>query len=181
VPLRIGPHGRPELAVAGPHFNLSHSDGLVVCVVSAQSPCGVDVQRQPVPDLADSAGHLYLSAAELDELATLPDRLRELRALQLWTLKEAYLKARGTGFSRSARTVGFSAQASGAILVRDEGQPAGGARWYAHLFQLEQHLLAVALVVSGPGPQLSDGEHYLGSGVLRPWTRPLDTVQVRYP
>src|SRR5947208_3575530 len=45
-----GPHGRPEIAaprLVGPlRFNLSHTDGLVGCVVTLAADCGLDLERR---------------------------------------------------------------------------------------------------------------------------------------
>ncbi|MDR3439528.1 4'-phosphopantetheinyl transferase superfamily protein [Telmatospirillum sp.] len=81
-----------------PHFSLSNADGLVACAVSDDS-VGVDVEKTSrgaeVLDLASSV----FSPAEQGDLMALAEDLRPLRAIQLWTLKEAYLKALGTGLS----------------------------------------------------------------------------------
>ena len=104
-------HGRPELCVeqrrperlasaAGGtrsiSFNLSHTPGCVACLVSAVSMSGVDVQvTSAVADPLRVAG-TYLSAAEQRHLQGLPEDRRRHRFFELWTLGEAYLKARGT-------------------------------------------------------------------------------------
>lgn len=53
-----GREGKPIVAdPGGPHFNLSHCDGLVACAVSRQVAVGVDVERtsRSVPlDIAES-------------------------------------------------------------------------------------------------------------------------------
>src|SRR5678816_4274419 len=95
---REGPHGRPEIAepVSALHFNLSHSAGVVVCALSRDRAVGVDVEdltrRAPDPAIVTR----YCSPAEAEDVCAQADGWRD-RFLTYWTLKEAYLKARGLG------------------------------------------------------------------------------------
>lgn len=96
------PHGRPAVAMAGPplHFSLSHSGGLVLIGVAAV-PVGVDVQRLPREETVEVAS----AALHAGERAELGRRVRGADRTghfgRLWTRKEAYLKAIGTGLHRS--------------------------------------------------------------------------------
>ncbi len=98
------PHGRPEIADQPPHrplrFNISHTAGLVACVVTLGAACGVDVER--VHRRADPLrlGRRVCSPAEYARLVPLDDL--DARAdlfFRYWTLKEAYVKARGYGMT----------------------------------------------------------------------------------
>lgn len=102
--------GRPELSTAGPapiRFNLSHTEGLVACVVTASAPCGVDVEGFARIDYRRLAASV-LNGAERNALMALGDAQRRDRLLEIWTLKEAYLKARGLGLSQPLRELAFS-------------------------------------------------------------------------
>ena len=98
---RQGEHGKPELA--GPagapplSFNVSHTEGLVACLVARERAVGVDVEflgrRSDIALLARRC----LSVAERESLWALPEPAQRQRFLIHWTLKEAYLKARGIG------------------------------------------------------------------------------------
>lgn len=108
VPLVLGPHGRPELAEGllplPPSFNVSHTREVLGMALS-HSTVGLDVEafrRDPDPM---TVGPQVFSPAELGHLASLPDPEQREQFRRLWTLKEAYLKARGTGFSLPAREV----------------------------------------------------------------------------
>jgi 4'-phosphopantetheinyl transferase len=97
------PHGRPELTrprlSPSLGFNLSHTRGLAMIGVAWGREIGVDVE-----DTTRSGETLELASGvfapqELRQLHELdPDRRRR-RFFELWTLKEAYLKARGQGLS----------------------------------------------------------------------------------
>ena len=92
--------------VAGPatdapiFFSLSHTEGCVACAISPHERIGVDVE-------ATDANCSHLGIAELNFSSTENKVLRALSPLEqadrffdYWTLKEAYLKAHGTGFHR---------------------------------------------------------------------------------
>jgi 4'-phosphopantetheinyl transferase len=96
------PYGRPEIArpTAQPvlRFNVSHTDGLIVCLLAADREIGVDVEDTTranigLVEIADR----YFSPAEVAALGALPEAARPDRFFDYWTLKESYIKARGLG------------------------------------------------------------------------------------
>jgi 4'-phosphopantetheinyl transferase len=97
-----GPFGRPEIAapILSPpfRFNLSNTHGLIVCLVAVEREIGVDVEdtaraHQVEMEIADH----YFSPIEAAELRALPAAAQPSRFFDYWTLKEAYIKARGLG------------------------------------------------------------------------------------
>jgi len=100
---RFRPRGRGRPELAGPptrprlRFSLSHTTGLVACAVTREREVGVDVER--IGPWADSAAlaERHFSPSERRVLAALPPRDAHAHFFSLWTLKEAYLKARGVG------------------------------------------------------------------------------------
>lgn len=97
-PLCGGPHGRPAVAGgAGPHFSLSHTDGLAL-LAFADRPVGADVERLPSASMvADVATSLH--PREQAELSELPAADRPLAFARCWTRKEACLKGTGEGLA----------------------------------------------------------------------------------
>ena len=95
-------HGRPEVvapeATRGLCFSLSHTRGLIACLV-ARTDAGVDVERRSRRVAALRVAERYFTPAEIRQLRGLPAACRTESFLKLWTLKEAYLKARGLGFA----------------------------------------------------------------------------------
>jgi 4'-phosphopantetheinyl transferase len=93
------PGERPELALPAPRisFNLSHARGIVACAVSREAEVGIDAEcddrRMEVEPLTPEV----CSAREQAQLHALPSEMRGSLFLDLWTLKEAYLKALGIG------------------------------------------------------------------------------------
>lgn len=94
----VNAHGKPS---ADPdcslRFNLSNTVGLVVCLIAEGSEVGVDAEpharAKKILELAPKA----FSAYEQAQLEDLHGAEKQDRALSLWTLKEAYIKARGNG------------------------------------------------------------------------------------
>lgn len=99
-------HGKPVLAPepcpsVPLTFNLSHTHQIVACVVSRGAAVGIDVERvDRVPDTMSIAARFFSAR----ETATLQDRAsghdRALRFIELWTLKESFVKATGKGLSQ---------------------------------------------------------------------------------
>lgn len=152
---RPTPDGRPEPcapAGTGLRFNLSHTDGLIACVVTdAGRACGVDAERSPAGP--DAVAHLprHFAAPERADLAALTDeRARAARVAAYWVLKEAYLKALGTGLRRTLSGFAFTGLPGPRIEVHDSGRPLAG--WQFDLIRpTPQHVVAVATERSRPG------------------------------
>ncbi|HEX4644034.1 MAG TPA: 4'-phosphopantetheinyl transferase superfamily protein [Verrucomicrobiae bacterium] len=99
-----GPRGKPALAAPADqelHFNLAHSDGLALCAVTRACPVGVDVERiRPLRD-AEGITDRFFSARESAALKAIPAEQKPIAFFNLWTRKEAWLKATGDGLSES--------------------------------------------------------------------------------
>jgi len=150
---REGPHGRPEIAdpATSLHFNLSHSAGLVVCALSRDRAVGVDVEdltrRAPDPAIVTR----YCSPAEAEDVCAQADGWRD-RFLTYWTLKEAYLKARGLGISVHLSDISFTLAGGGQARIGFLESLAGtDERWRFHLVRLEPHHLAAVAVDTRDG------------------------------
>jgi 4'-phosphopantetheinyl transferase len=104
-------HGRPS--VDGPvnqplHFSLSHTPGLVVVAISRTPEIGVDVETIDRQVDLSGVAEMVFTEAELKWIFRGgPDDYWE-QFFGLWTVKEAYLKARGTGFALSPLTFAFA-------------------------------------------------------------------------
>jgi phosphopantetheinyl transferase len=119
-------HGKPRLESArGLHFSVAHTQGALLCAVTLDGDVGVDIElRNRVDDKPSSSverlAQRYFSADEHAALCALPDDAsKRARFVELWTLKEAYVKALGRGIA-AAPLAGFSmrvARASGSSLV----------------------------------------------------------------
>lgn len=148
-----GEHGKPH--ISGPPvepplwFNLSGTRGLVACAVSRGSPAiGVDIETiEPTADMLDVAAQFF-STGEVEALSGLAPEEQPGRFFTLWTLKEAYVKARGLGIAAvSLPDIAFALAADGCIglsVAPSLGDEPAGWR-FASLKVSADHLLAVAV------------------------------------
>jgi 4'-phosphopantetheinyl transferase len=143
---QTNPYGKPTIEPdCGLRFNLSNSPGLVVCLIAQGAEVGVDAEpierAEKVAELAPEV----LSPLELVQLEALrgPERLD--RILSLWTLKEAYIKARGMGLSLPLSKISFLF--GGVEGVRLELDPSvstePGSRWQFCLVEHAGHRIAL--------------------------------------
>lgn len=127
-------------------FNLSHTDGLVACVVTVGIDCGVDVERcHELQDLMGVAATVF-SGGEMDALRRLEGRARRERFFASWTLKEAYVKARGEGFHLPLKRIDVRLHGASIDLRLDPGIDDAPEAWRLWLARRGAgHRLAVAL------------------------------------
>ena len=145
------PWGRPHIANAdappGLVFNLSHKPGFVTCLIGSGRELGVDVE-----DCAAKRAYLleiasrFFSSSEFAALAKLPTEAHSERFYELWTLKEAYIKARGRGLSLGLSRFSFLPSGSTATVRFDAGFDDDRETWDFQLFRPDgQHLIATAV------------------------------------
>lgn len=137
-----GPHGKPT--IVGPSgfealsFNLSHADGLVVCLVSCAGDVGVDVENTShAVDVEQVARH-FLSRAEQARLARLPAARRTSRFFKQWVLREAYLKGTGKGIGTAPERF--------TIKFTENGRPLAVGGWRLFLHRPSPKYVAAAAV-----------------------------------
>lgn len=137
-----GAEGKPRLATptgARLEFNLSDSADLALVAVSRAGPVGVDVEfMSPQPDL-DGVAESHFAPEELEALRALPPGDRLDAFYRVWTRKEAFIKAVGSGLAyglerfavtvatRDARVTRVAEGAASAWTLRSLSAPQGYA------------------------------------------------------
>jgi 4'-phosphopantetheinyl transferase len=148
------PWGRPYIinpdAPKGLLFNLSHKPGLVTCLVGCARDLGVDVEEHCERPYLLQIASRFFSPSESAALLELPATRRSRRFFELWTLKEAYIKARGMGLSLGLSRFSFSVEEapspSTATVCFDQGFDDDSGTWDFRLFQPDAcHLIATAV------------------------------------
>ena len=92
-------HGKPALQdTSNVEFNLSHSKNLALLAVGLNQPMGIDVEFFSARSYEGIGKHIF-SEQELHSLQELPLSLKPLGFFNLWTQKEALIKACGLGLS----------------------------------------------------------------------------------
>ena len=99
-----GRHGKPSLAglrgaVEEVRFNLTHSHDSALIAVARNREVGVDLERIRGNVESLELAERFFSPSEFERLRHLPSDQANRLFFTLWTSKEAYLKARGTGLS----------------------------------------------------------------------------------
>lgn len=119
VRFTYGRYGKPSLVeLPGQqtvHFNLAHTKELLVVAATSSCEVGVDIERiRAMPDSSTIIQHFF-SPREATQLETLETERQRLSAFfSLWTCKEAFAKATGSGLTE--RLAEFS-------LARSPGDP----------------------------------------------------------
>ncbi|MDO9104501.1 MAG: 4'-phosphopantetheinyl transferase superfamily protein [Methylovulum sp.] len=144
-------YGKPEimpgLTDMPIRFNLSHTDGLVVCAVVLQHDLGVDVEFRERASAAVNIAEHYFSAPEVEALYQLPYSEQKNRFFDYWTLKEAYIKAKGMGLSLPLDQFSFHlADNRPPVISFDDRLTDHPQHWqFWRIRPSEQHVAAVAV------------------------------------
>jgi len=99
------------------HFNISHSGEWVVCAFSAL-PVGIDVEK--IRKVNFNIARRFFSEDEVNQLFSLSTQKQLEFFFDLWTIKESYLKAIGTGLTRSLNSFTVRFGKNDLHLVEDE-------------------------------------------------------------
>src|SRR5439155_15428011 len=86
----------------------SHTHGLVACAVTRGADVGLDVERIDRGVDARAIAARYFTEAEATFIESGPDGDPQLRFAEVWTLKEAFVKAVGRGLSHPLHEFGFA-------------------------------------------------------------------------
>jgi 4'-phosphopantetheinyl transferase len=111
---RANQHGRPEIAepsiASALRFSIAHTDGMIVVLISKNRDVGVDVECLPYRGPCLEIAERFFSPTEISILRSLDASDRPSEFIKYWTLKESYIKARGTGLSTSLTDFFFRVQ-----------------------------------------------------------------------
>jgi 4'-phosphopantetheinyl transferase len=150
---RFEPSAYGQPTVANDHelarklsFNISHTEGLIVLAVTCGGAVGVDLEcRRRDVDL--EVADRYFSPMEVRALRSLPLEAQRHRFLDLWTLKESYIKARGMGLSipLDKFSIDLDGGTNGAIIF-DSDFDDSPDRWrFYQFYPSEEHLGALCV------------------------------------
>lgn len=144
-------YGKPEIILkpGDPpiRFNLSHTDGLVLCGIVLNDDIGVDAESRHRKSVPLEVAERYFSRQEAQELRRLPQDEQQQRFFAYWTLKEAYIKARGMGLSLPLDRFTFHIETDNSARISfDPELQDDPAQWrFWRLQPSNNHLAAVAV------------------------------------
>ena len=150
------PGGKPYVANAGaPDLvcNLSHTRALVACAV-ARGPLdlGIDVENLDAGRNPSGIAERYFTPAERSWIAAAGEADRSIRFVELWTLKEAWLKATGAGVGAGLDAVSFGLDAGTGIEMQTR-EAADGDWSFVMVEPAPGYRLSVALRSSRAWPR----------------------------
>jgi 4'-phosphopantetheinyl transferase len=147
-----GEYGKPRVNPPGLAFSLSHTHGFVACAVARDLRVGLDIERIDRRIDAQAIADRFFSAPEATALErSVGDRQAAL-FVELWTLREAYVKALGLGLSQPLTDLSFDLDEDARIRV--PALPGAGRHpWLFAVFAPSpQTRMAVAASGSEGGP-----------------------------
>ncbi len=137
-----GAHGKPYLPGVPLHFNLSDTKDAMALAV-AHAPLGLDLETmgRTVDHLAVAAH--YFTAEEQADIADATDAKR--RFLELWTRKEAVLKASGVGIMDDLKVLRVDLPYQAMRIAHPAFRALADAQYHVHTWHLgPDHLLSLA-------------------------------------
>ncbi len=155
-----GTHGKPRISespeAADLRFNLTHTSDLCACVITRGLRCGIDAEHTVRQNKLLPIAKRMFAEAELTSLQHLSEAEFRQNFFYYWTLREAYVKARGTGLGGSSKAFHFTigeADAENrrnADIVYTSAKRAVAAEWQFEIYQPEaMQVMAVALKSEG--------------------------------
>ena len=152
LPLSRGAFGQPLLPGTDCSTSLSHSGSWIAVAIAATSTVGVDIESTPSRVHLADLQHLIATGEEQAQLQALDGPQRERALLNLWTQKEALLKAFGTGLEDTPHHL-----SAGPGPIAAPPSAAAQAACYAHALSLPAGLdrqLVGALALPLPTPEI---------------------------
>ncbi|MGH0004329.1 4'-phosphopantetheinyl transferase family protein [Pseudovibrio ascidiaceicola] len=122
VAFRTQTGGKPELVGTAParglHFNISHSGDRAAIAVSRAAALGVDIERVRYDGRVEAVIRRFFASEERDILEGYDAQSRHKAAFQLWSLKEAYIKATGKGLAQRLDSFAMDWRRDRPVLIR---------------------------------------------------------------
>ncbi|MDO8953597.1 MAG: 4'-phosphopantetheinyl transferase superfamily protein [Gammaproteobacteria bacterium] len=143
IEFRYLEYGKPELlqnTSPALQFNVSHSDAMALYALTLEHSIGVDIEMiKPCNEL--ELAKRFFAQDEYKALHALSAKDRTNAFFQIWTLKEAFIKALGTGLFQALDQFCVSAGAEGKLIsCQDANGPTSD--WYMRVFNYSEHYQA---------------------------------------
>jgi 4'-phosphopantetheinyl transferase len=128
-------------------FNISHSEKMIVLAVACNPHIGVDVEYLSRSINTMEVAMYSFADIEVDRFIRLSPLRQKDYFFQLWTLKEAFIKAVGMGLALPLSSFSFSILRTGEInVVFDKDIDENPAEWqFWQIILRAEHRIALAL------------------------------------
>jgi 4'-phosphopantetheinyl transferase len=154
VPLKFGytARGKPFLLNTADHieFNLSHSGDLMVAAFCRVWPIGVDIEEEDRRLPAREIAERFFCSHEKEEIARQDGEIARVATFfQIWTAKEAVLKASSLGIALELSKIEIGLRPLRILALEDEAQSQSG-KWDLFAFRPNQHYWGTLAVAGHP-------------------------------
>lgn len=99
-------------------FNISHSDDMAVFAFSRSGEIGADIEKVKVIDDMQGVMNICFTGYEKDWFNDINAESRVESFYKVWTIKEAFIKAIGRGFSFDPKDVELTNESGNQMLIR---------------------------------------------------------------
>lgn len=150
-----GEFGKPYLADAALHFNLSDTKDAIL-VALAEQPVGADIETMRRRTDHERVADHYFTPRETASIRAATDGKR--RFLELWTRKEAVLKASGVGLMDDLHSLEVGEAVNRMAIQHPDFMRMAAPSYFLHTFHPgPDHIISVATASPVDVIQLSEG------------------------
>jgi len=148
---KYGANGKPALNDHAIYFNVSHSNDLVAYAIAREQRIGVDIEYRRHFSEMMPITEGFFSDSECGEISQLESDEEVNAFFDVWTRKEAYVKALGCGLTMplNSFTVSIAAR-SKELTLKSSVDPDLSSRWSLHNWHISEHYSG-AIAIFGKG------------------------------
>lgn len=141
-----GRFGKPYVEGHPLHFNLSDTKDAVLIAFSREQEIGADVETMTRTVDHEAVSEHYFTPEEIGDIARTADGKR--RFLELWTRKEAVLKASGVGIMDDLRVLRVDAEHNTSAIAHEEFLRMAAPEYHLRTWHLgADHVVSLAAAV----------------------------------
>tara|TARA_B100000989_G_scaffold298309_2_gene287023 strand:+ start:490 stop:1230 length:741 start_codon:yes stop_codon:yes gene_type:complete len=108
ISFKAAQFGKPYLDDSSLSFNISHSGDLALVAITLNQEVGIDIEKWRFLENLEGLVKRNFSDREQQAWLTVEDSQRQQTFFNLWTCKEAFIKATGRGLGMGVSRCGFS-------------------------------------------------------------------------
>ena len=144
VRMARGPFGKPYLERKELRFNLSDTKDAVLIAFASKLEIGADIETMTRDVDHRAVSEHYFTQPEVRSIEKAGDDSKR-RFLELWTRKEAVLKASGVGIMDDLRALRVDAPRNTMVIAHEAFCTMAAPEYHVHTFHIgEAHLISVA-------------------------------------
>ena len=151
-----GVHGKPALAEDDLRFSVAHAGEFALYALAHGREVGVDIERVRTDLDLDLLASTVLTPSERAAIGAVAPEDRPALFFAVWTFKEAFVKALGTGLAFEFARIEVAFGRGGEPTLVVDGEPVAPDRWVLRSLDPAEGYGA-ALAVEGDGWRLARG------------------------